>query len=81
MKLLGVRRKIVETWLYIEVALMFGSGILGLGHHYFWIGIPDTGWLSAVSSRPLSPFRWLPWWFMRFMIPAHMRLKTVITRH
>ena len=41
MKTLGVRRKIVETWLYIEVALMFGSGILGLGHHYFWIGTPE----------------------------------------
>ena len=39
MKTLGVRRRIVTTWLYIEVALMFGSGILGLGHHYFWIGI------------------------------------------
>ena len=32
MKLLGVRRQVVQTWLYIEVALMFGSGILGLGH-------------------------------------------------
>lgn len=41
MKVLGVRRRIVETWLYIEVALMFGSGILGLGHHYFWIGTPE----------------------------------------
>ncbi len=39
-KLIGARRKIVQTWLYIEVALMFGSGILGLGHHYFWIGTP-----------------------------------------
>jgi nitric oxide reductase subunit B len=27
-KTMGVRRRIVETWLYIEVALMFGSGIL-----------------------------------------------------
>jgi len=29
MKTLGVSRKIVTIWLYIEVALMFGSGILG----------------------------------------------------
>lgn len=41
MTILGVSRKIVTTWLYIEVALMFGSGILGLGHHYFWIGTPE----------------------------------------
>ena len=58
MKLLGVRRKIVETWLYIEVALMFGSGILGLGHHYFWIGTPEYwltigGFFSALEPIPL----------------------------
>lgn len=55
---LGVRRKIVETWLYIEVALMFGSGILGLGHHYFWIGTPQYwltigGFFSALEPIPL----------------------------
>jgi len=58
MKLLGVRRKIVTTWLYIEVALMFGSGILGLGHHYFWIGTPEYwltigGFFSALEPIPL----------------------------
>jgi len=58
MKLLGVRRKIVQTWLYIEVALMFGSGILGLGHHYFWIGTPEYwltigGFFSALEPIPL----------------------------
>ncbi len=58
MKILGVRRKIVETWLYIEVALMFGSGILGLGHHYFWIGTPEYwltigGFFSALEPIPL----------------------------
>ncbi|MCP4814682.1 MAG: nitric-oxide reductase, partial [Planctomycetaceae bacterium] len=46
MKTLGARRKIVTTWLYIEVSLMFGSGILGLGHHYFWIGTPKY-WLAV----------------------------------
>ncbi len=55
---LGTSRKIVETWLYIEVALMFGSGILGLGHHYFWIGTPDYwltigGLFSALEPIPL----------------------------
>ncbi len=58
MKLLGVSRRIVQTWLYIEVALMFGSGILGLGHHYFWIGTPDYwltigGFFSALEPIPL----------------------------
>ena len=58
MKTLGARRKIVTTWLYIEVALMFGSGILGLGHHYFWIGTPEYwftigGFFSALEPIPL----------------------------
>ena len=58
MKTLGVSRKIVTTWLYIEVALMFGSGILGLGHHYFWIGTPEYwltigGFFSALEPIPL----------------------------
>jgi len=58
MKVLKVDRKIVTTWLYIEVALMFGSGILGLGHHYFWIGTPEYwltigGFFSALEPIPL----------------------------
>ena len=58
MKTLGARREIVETWLYVEVALMFGSGILGLGHHYFWIGTPDYwlsigGFFSSLEPIPL----------------------------
>jgi nitric oxide reductase subunit B len=57
-KTLGARRKIVTTWLYIEVALMLGSGILGLGHHYFWIGTPEYwftvgGFFSALEPVPL----------------------------
>ena len=58
MKTLGARREIVTTWLYIEVALMFGAGILGLGHHYFWIGTPEYwlgigGFFSALEPIPL----------------------------
>lgn len=55
---IGARRKVVTTWLYIEVAMMFGSGILGLGHHYFWIGTPEYwltigGFFSALEPIPL----------------------------
>lgn len=58
MKIIGARRRIVTTWLYVEVALMFGSGILGLGHHYFWIGTPEYwlplgGFFSALEPIPL----------------------------
>jgi len=58
MNTLNVSRRIVTTWLYIEVAMMFGSGILGLGHHYFWIGTPEYwftigGFFSALEPIPL----------------------------
>lgn len=58
MKTINAKRKIVTTWLYVEVALMFGSGILGLGHHYFWIGTPEYwlsvgGFFSALEPIPL----------------------------
>jgi nitric oxide reductase subunit B len=58
MKLLGTSRRIVEGWLYIEVSLVLGTGILGLGHHYFWIGTPDYwlgigGFFSALEPLPL----------------------------
>jgi nitric oxide reductase subunit B len=58
MHTLGTSRRIVTTWLYVEVAMMFGSGILGLGHHYFWIGTPEYwlgigGFFSALEPIPL----------------------------
>lgn len=57
-KTLGANRKIIEMWIWIEVAMLFGSGILGIGHHYFWIGTPEY-WLeigalfSALEPVPL----------------------------
>lgn len=57
-KVLGTPRKIVTTWLYLEVFMMLGSGILGIGHHYFWIGTPEYwltigGFFSALEPLPL----------------------------
>ena len=56
--LLGSSRRVVESWLYVEVALVLGTGILGLGHHYFWIGTPRYwlgvgGFFSALEPLPL----------------------------
>lgn len=58
MDIFGTSRKIVEAWLYIEVMLVLGTGILGLGHHYFWIGTPAYwltigGVFSAMEPLPL----------------------------
>ena len=58
MRLLNTPRRIVETWLYVTIALVMGSGILGLGHHYYWIGTPKYwfdlgGFFSALEPLPL----------------------------
>lgn len=44
-KLTGVDREVIEKWLYVIVGLTFVSGILGTGHHYYWIGAPKY-WLA-----------------------------------
>jgi hypothetical protein len=34
------RPRVIEKWLYVIVGLTFLSGILGTGHHYYYIGTP-----------------------------------------
>lgn len=44
-KLTGVDREVIEKWLFVIVGITFLSGILGTGHHYFYIGAPRY-WLA-----------------------------------
>ncbi len=55
MKIIDAKREIVEMWLWIEVLMLFGSGILGLGHHYFWIGTPEYWWEIGALFSSLEP--------------------------
>jgi nitric oxide reductase subunit B len=54
-KIINAKREIVEMWLWIEVLMLFGSGILGLGHHYFWIGTPEYWWEIGALFSALEP--------------------------
>lgn len=58
LKLTGVDREIIEKWLYIIVATALFSGILGTGHHYYWIGLPGYWqWIGSIfSSLEVIPF-------------------------
>ncbi len=50
-KITGVDREVIEKWLYIIIAMALISGIIGTGHHFFWIGAPDYWqWLGSVFS-------------------------------
>ena len=55
LRVIGAKREIVEMWLWIEVLMLFGSGILGLGHHYFWIGTPEYWWEIGALFSSLEP--------------------------
>ncbi len=54
-KIINAKREIVEMWLWIEVLMLFGSGIMGLGHHYFWIGTPEYWWEIGALFSSLEP--------------------------
>lgn len=50
-KVTGVDREVIEKWLYIIIAMALISGLVGTGHHFFWIGAPDYWqWLGSVFS-------------------------------
>jgi len=62
-KITGVSRKRVEKWLYIEAILVLATGILGIGHHYYWIGTPKYwlaigGFFSMLEPIPLVLMVW-----------------------
>lgn len=58
-KLTGVDREIIEKWLYIIVGFTFLSGILGTGHHYYFIGTPRYWlWIGGAFSA-LEPVAFL----------------------
>ena len=58
-KVTGVDREVIEKWLYVIIAMALISGIIGTGHHYFFIGAPEIWlWLGSIFSalEPLPFF-------------------------
>ncbi|MBP8202554.1 MAG: cbb3-type cytochrome c oxidase subunit I [Pseudomonas sp.] len=50
-KITGVDREVIEKWLYVIIAMALISGILGTGHHLFWIGAPGFWlWIGSIFS-------------------------------
>jgi nitric oxide reductase subunit B len=57
-KMTGVDREVIEKWLYAIVGLALFSGLLGTGHHYYWIGAPAYWqWIGSIfSAMEVAPF-------------------------
>ncbi|MCA9544742.1 MAG: cbb3-type cytochrome c oxidase subunit I, partial [Myxococcales bacterium] len=58
-KLTGVDREIIEKWLYVVVGFTFLSGILGTGHHYYYIGAPKYWLMVGGIFSALEPLAFL----------------------
>lgn len=58
-KLTGVDREVVEKWLYVIVGFTFLSGILGTGHHYYYIGTPRYWLMVGGVFSALEPVAFL----------------------
>jgi len=58
-KTTGVDREHIDKWLYLIIAMTMVSGILGTGHHFFFMGAPEYWlWIGSISSavEPLPFF-------------------------
>ena len=76
-KVTGVDREYIEKWLYIIVALTLVTGLIGMGHHFFYIGAPEY-WLylgSIFSALEPLPF------FMMVLYAFSMVKKRRIEHH
>ena len=58
-KLTGVDREVIEKWLYVIVGLTFLSGILGTGHHYYYIGVNKIWLIIGGIFSALEPLAFL----------------------
>jgi len=54
-KVTGVDREVIEKWLYVIITLTLVTGILGTGHHYYWIGTPEFWQLIGSIFSALEP--------------------------
>jgi nitric oxide reductase subunit B len=57
-KITGVDREVIDKWIYVIITLALVTGIIGTGHHFFWIGAPEFWqlWGSVFSALEPIPF-------------------------
>ena len=50
-KTTGVDREVIDKWLYLIIAMALITGILGTGHHFYFIGLPGYWqWIGTIFS-------------------------------
>jgi nitric oxide reductase subunit B len=72
-KITGVDREVVEKWLYVIIAMALITGIIGTGHHFFWIGAPEVWlWVGSIFSA-LEPLPFLAMVIFAFSMVKNRR--------
>lgn len=54
-KVTGVDREVIDKWLYVIIAMALITGLIGTGHHYYWIGTPEYWQLLGSIFSALEP--------------------------
>ncbi len=57
-KVTGVDREVIDKWLYVIITLALVTGIIGTGHHFYWIGSAEfwQWWGGVFSALEPIPF-------------------------
>ena len=72
-KVTGIDREVIEKWLYVIVGLALFTGLLGTGHHYYWIGLPGYWqWVGSIfSALEIMPFLAMVMWAFYLVYKSH----------
>jgi nitric oxide reductase subunit B len=54
-KTTGVDREVIEKWLYVIIAMSLITGLIGTGHHFYWIGAPEYWQVLGSVFSALEP--------------------------
>jgi nitric oxide reductase subunit B len=74
-KTTGVDREVIDKWLYVIIAMALITGILGTGHHYYFIGLPGYWlWVGSVFSA-LEPIPFFMMTVFAFNMVQRRRLE------
>ncbi len=74
-KVTGVDREYIEKWLYLIIALTLISGLIGTGHHYYWIGTPGYWlWFGSIFSA-LEPIPFFMMMLYAFDVVKRRRIE------
>jgi nitric oxide reductase subunit B len=74
-KVTGVDREHIDKWLYLIIAMTMISGILGTGHHFFYMGAPAYWmWVGSISGA-VEPIPFLLMILFAFTMSRERKIK------